>query len=329
VLKVAIVQQTPVFLDRIYTLQKAISAINEAASNGAKLIVFPEAFVPGYPAWIWRLRPGTDHAISADLHAMVLSQSICMQRDDLLPLREAAKAHQVTVVCGINERDSELSRSTLYNAVVTIGPDGEVLNKHRKLMPTNAERMFWGLGDTSGLKVVDSPCGRIGSLICWENYMPLSRYALYAQGIDIYIAPTYDSGDVWISSLRHIAREGGCWVIGAGNVFQASDIPDTLPSKQTMYPNPEEWVNPGDSIIIAPDGSIVAGPMHKEQGILYGNIELKRVETARRSHDVVGHSARTDIFQLNVNIANTKHINFDSLDNKTINTSIELPINVA
>lgn len=313
-LYVAIVQQTPVFLDRDSALQKAVSAINEAAMNGAKLIVFPEAFVPGYPSWVWRLRPGTDRSVLAELHAMVLSQSISMQRDDLLLLREAAKAHQVTVVCGVNERDTELSRTTLYNALVTIGPDGEVLNKHRKLMPTSAERMIWGLGDSSGLKVVDSPCGRIGGLICWENYMPLSRYALYAQGIDIYIAPTYDSGDEWIGSLRHIAREGGCWVIGAGNVFQASDIPDALPSKQIMYPNPEEWVNPGDSIIIAPDGSIVAGPMHKVQGILYAKIDLQRVETARRSHDVVGHSARTDIFQLNVNTAKLKHVNFDSLD---------------
>lgn len=226
------------------------------------------------------------------------------------------KAIRAFPVVGINERECELSRATLYNAVVTIGPDGEVLNKHRKLMPTNAERMFWGLGDSSGLKVADTPCGRVGGLICWENYMPLSRYALYAQGIDIYIAPTYDSGDEWICTLRHIAREGGCWVIGAGNVFQASDIPDTLPSKQTMYPNPEEWVNPGDSIVIAPDGSVVAGPMHKEQGILYAHIDFQRIVTAKRSHDVVGHSARTDIFQLNVNTANMKHVNFDSLDNE-------------
>lgn len=167
-------------------------------------------------------------------------------------------------------------------------------------MPTNAERTFWGLGDSSGLRVVDSPCGRIGSLICWESYMPLSRYALYAQGIDIYIAPTYDSGDDWICTLRHIAREGGCWVLGAGNIFQASDIPDSMPSKLSMYPNLKEWVNPGDSVVIAPDGSIVAGPLHKEQGILYANIDLQCIVTARRSHGIVGHTARNDIFQLKV-----------------------------
>ena len=298
--KVAIVQQTPVFLDRNIALQKTVSAINEAAFNGAKLVIFPEAFIAGYPAWVWRLRPGTDREILADLHAMALSQSISMQKDDLLPVRQAAKAHQVTVVCGINERDSEQSRTTLYNAVVTIGPDGEVLNKHRKLMPTNAERTFWGHGDSTGLKVVDTPCGRIGSLICWESYMPLSRTALYEQGIDIYIAPTYDSGENWICTLRHVAREAGCWVLGAGNIFQASDIPNTLPSKHTMYPDSEEWVNPGDSIVIAPDGSVVAGPLHKEQGILYANVELQSIITARRSHDVVGHSARNDIFQLNL-----------------------------
>lgn len=297
---VAIVQQTPIFLDRDSALQKTVTAINEAAMNGAKLIIFPEAFISGYPAWIWRLRPGTDREILTNLHAMAFSQSIHMQNDDLFPLRQAAKAHQVTVVCGINERDSELSQTTLYNAVVTIGPDGEVLNKHRKLMPTNAERTFWGLGDAGGLRVVDTPCGRIGSLICWENYMPLSRYALYEQGIDIYIAPTYDSGENWICTLRHIAREAGCWVLGAGNIFQASDIPDELPSKFSMYPNSDEWVNPGDSVVIGPDGNIFAGPLHKEQGILYANIELQATVTARRSHDVVGHSARNDIFHLKV-----------------------------
>lgn len=299
-LKIGIVQQAPAFLDRDRALQKTVAAIHQAAISGAKLISFPEAFISGYPAWVWRLRPGTDREILTSLHAMTLSQSISMQKDDLLPVRQAAKAHQVTVICGINERDSERSQTTLYNAVVTIGPDGEVLNKHRKLMPTNAERTFWGLGDTSGLKVVDTPCGRIGSLICWENYMPLSRTALYEQGIDIYIAPTYDSGENWICSLRHIAREAGCWVLGAGNIFQASDIPDVLPAKLSMYPNAEEWVNPGDSVVIAPDGSIVAGPLHKEQGILYADIELQAIITARRSHDVVGHSARNDIFQLNV-----------------------------
>ncbi len=298
--KIAIVQHPPTFLDRASALQRTVSAINEAAINGAKLIVFPEAFISGYPAWVWRLRPGTDREALTKLHAMALSQAISLQNDDLLPVREAAKAHQVTVVCGMNERDNERSQTTLYNTVVTIGPDGEVLNRHRKLMPTNAERTFWGLGDASGLKVVETPCGRIGSLICWENYMPLSRTALYEQGIEIYIAPTYDSGENWICSLRHIAREAGCWVLGAGNIFQASDIPDTLTAKHIMYPNPKEWVNPGDSVVIAPDGTIVAGPLHQEQGILYADIELQSVVTARRSHDVVGHSARNDIFQLKI-----------------------------
>lgn len=298
--KVAIVQQPPTFLDRDNAIQKTVAAINEATIKGAKLIVFPEAYISGYPAWVWRLRPGTDREALTKLHEMALSQAISLQKDDLLPVREAAKANQVTVVCGMNERDSERSQTTLYNTVLTIGPEGEVLNRHRKLMPTNAERTFWGLGDASGLKVVETPCGRIGSLICWENYMPLSRTALYEQGIEIYIAPTYDSGENWICSLRHIAREAGCWVLGAGNIFQASDIPDTLPAKQSMYPKPEEWVNSGDSVVIAPDGTIVAGPLHQEQGILYAEIDLQSVVNARRSHDVVGHSARYDIFQLNL-----------------------------
>ncbi|PIW48800.1 MAG: nitrilase, partial [Zetaproteobacteria bacterium CG12_big_fil_rev_8_21_14_0_65_54_13] len=188
------------------------------------------------------------------------------------------------------------------NTVVTIGPDGDLLNRHRKVMPTNPERMVWGFGDASGLKVIDTPAGRLGTLICWENYMPLARYALYAQGIDIYIAPTYDCGENWLASMRHIAREGGCWVVGCGSVLRVSDIPDAFPGKAALYPDADEWINPGDSVVVPPGGSeIVAGPMRKEQGILYADIDLERVSKARRNLDVVGHYSRPDIFQLHVN----------------------------
>lgn len=194
-----------------------------------------------------------------------------------------------------------MSQATLYNTVVVIGPDGQLLNRHRKLMPTNPERMVWGFGDASGLKVIDTPAGRIGNLICWENYMPLARYALYAQGIELYIAPTYDSGDGWLGTLQHIAREGCCWVAGCGSALKASDFPDSMPGKAQLYPDAREWVNPGDSVIIAPGGNVVAGPMRNEQGILYGTVDLDSVRLARRTLDVVGHYARPDIFTLNVN----------------------------
>lgn len=297
----AIVQKAPAFLDKDKTIRLAVEAVQEAAGNGAELVVFTEAFIPGYPAWIWRLRPGGDWNTSEALHHRLLQNSVNVNSDDLMPLYDAAKKHQVTIVCGIEERDGKLSQSTLYNTVITIGPDGTLLNKHRKLMPTNPERMVWGFGDASGLKVVDSPAGRIGTLLCWENYMPLARYALYAQGVEIYIAPTYDSGDGWLGSLQHIAREGCCWVVGCGNLMKGSDIPEDFPEKERLYPDAEEWINPGDSVVIAPGGEIVAGPMNKEAGILYHDIDREKVSIAKRAFDVAGHYSRPDIFQLHVN----------------------------
>lgn len=310
--KIAIVQKNQVFLDKQKTIDVVLSTIEEAANNGAQLIVFTEAFIPGYPAWIWRLRPGGDWNVSEELHQRLLNNAVVMNSDDLNPLYEAARLYNVTVVCGIEERDSELSQSTLYNTVITIGPDGTLLNKHRKLMPTNPERMVWGFGDASGLKVVNTPVGRIGTLLCWESYMPLARYALYSQGVEFYIAPTYDSGDDWINSLRHIAREGCCWVLGCGNLLTGRDIPDDFPQKESLYPDEDEWINPGDSIVIAPGGEIVTGPMRQESGILYSEVDRERVAISRRALDVTGHYARPDIFQLHVNNKPQSPVKFEA-----------------
>lgn len=299
--QVALIQQPPVFLNREATLDRAVTAVDEAARNGAQLVVFPEAYVSGYPAWIWRLRPGGDMALTEQLCALLRASAVNLSTDDLRPLREAAQRNAVTIVCGINERESAFSRSTVYNTVVTIGPDGVLLNRHRKVMPTNPERMVWGFGDASGLKAVDTPVGRVGALLCWENYMPLARSAMYAQGVDIYVAPTYDGGERWTASMQHIAREGGCWVLGSCSAFRARDLPDTLPGKQALYPNPDEWVNAGDSVIVAPNGKIVAGPLHESQGMLTAEIDIAQVGAARRTLDVVGHYARPDLFQLHVN----------------------------
>lgn len=299
--QIAIVQKSPVFLDKQATLALAVASVEEAAAHGAELVVFTEAFIPGYPTWVWRLRPGADWNLSETLHQRLLNNAVDVAAGDLAPLCTAAQQHQLTIVCGIEERDSRLSQSTLYNTAAVIGPDGSLLNTHRKLMPTNPERMVWGFGDASGLKVVDSPVGRIGTLLCWENYMPLARYALYAQGVEVYIAPTYDSGDGWIGSLQHIAREGCCWVIGCGNLMKGSDIPDDFPEKDALYPDANEWINPGDSIVIAPGGNIVAGPMREEAGILYCAIDREKAAIAKRALDVTGHYSRPDIFQLHVN----------------------------
>lgn len=299
--KIGIVQNSPIFLDKEKTIESAVVMVEEAAGNGAQLVVFTEAFIPGYPAWVWRLRPGADWNTSERLHQRLLKNAVNVTAGDLTPLYSVAKRNNVTIVCGIEERDGQFSQATIYNTVVTIGPDGTLLNKHRKLMPTNPERMVWGFGDATGLRVVDSPVGRIGTLLCWENYMPLARTAIYAQGVELYIAPTYDSGDNWFGTLQHIAREGGCWVIGCGNLMKGSDIPEDFPEKDTLYPDVEEWVNPGDSVVIAPGGDVVAGPMNKESGILYCDIDLDKVAIAKRAFDVVGHYSRPDIFQLHIN----------------------------
>jgi nitrilase len=298
--RIAIIQQAPVALDRAKSVEAAAAWAREAARDGAQLVVFPEAFVPGYPAWVWRLRPGPDMALAEQIHARLLANAVDLGQAHLQPLQQAAREHEVTIVCGMHERDASFSRATLYNTVVTIGPNGELLNRHRKLMPTNPERMVWGFGDASGLRVVDTPVGRLGTLICWENYMPQARLALYAEGIELLVAPTYDSGERWIASMQHIAREGGCWVLGAGCVLQGRDLPRDLPARDRLYPDDDEWINGGDSAVVAPGGRLVAGPLHNERGTLFAEIELERVGSARRSLDVAGHYARPDLFTLQV-----------------------------
>jgi len=234
------------------------------------------------------------------LHTRLQANAVDIASGDLDQLCEAASAHAVTIVCGINECERSNGGGTLYNSVVVIGTNGEVLNRHRKLMPTNPERMVHGFGDASGLHTVDTPVGRIGTLICWENYMPLARYSLYAQGVEIYVAPTYDTGEGWISTMRHIALEGRCWVLGSGTSLRGSDIPDDFPARLQLFPDPDEWINDGDSVVVNPQGRITAGPLHREAGILYADIDASLVAPARRTLDVTGHYARPDIFELQV-----------------------------
>lgn len=298
--KIAIIQEAPYVLDKERTIQKAAEIIKSVAQDGAELVVFPEAFIPGYPAWIWRLRPGGDWGISEALHTRLLKNSVDLSSDDLRPMLEAAKEKGVTVVCGMSERDNANSQSTIYNTLVTINTQGEIINHHRKLMPTNPERMVWGFGDGQGLNVVATPVGRIGSLVCWENYMPLARYALYSQGIEIYIAPTYDSGEAWIGTMQHIAREGKCWVLSCGVALERKDLPKDFPNLDELYPADEEWINPGDSLVVSPKGEIVAGPLSKEKGYLIVDIDVELAATSKRALDVAGHYSRPDIFKLEV-----------------------------
>ncbi len=228
--RVAVVQHPPVLLHRDKTIKRGVELMGEAAAGGARFVSFPETWLPGYPEWVWRLRPGDDYELMGTIHARLLENAVDLKAGHLKPIQAAAKRLKQTVSIGVHERDSEFSRGTLYNTVVLIGPDGEVLNRHRKLMPTNPERMVWGVGDARGLRVIETPAGRIGSLICWENYMPLARFSLFAQGCEVYVAPTWDAGSTWVSTMRHIAAEGRCWVLGNGTAMRGKDIPSRIGS---------------------------------------------------------------------------------------------------
>ncbi len=299
--RVAVVQHPPVTLHRSKTLSRGVELLDEAAAGGARLVSFPETWLPGYPEWLWRLRPGTDFELTGEIHGRLIENAIDLSAGDLKPIQAAARRLKVTVSIGIHERDGKFSRGTLYNTVVLIGPDGEILNRHRKLMPTNPERMVWGTGDASGLRVSETPMGRVGGLICWENYMPLARFSIFAQGCEIYVAPTWDEGSTWISTMRHIAAEGRCWVLGNGTAMRGKDIPKDFPSRAKLFPDLEAWYNPGDSVVVSPGGRIVAGPLHEQHGILYAECDPSVAAAAKRTLDVAGHYGRPDIFKLEVN----------------------------
>jgi len=298
--KVAVVQHPPVTLHRDKTLERGVELVEKAAAAGARLISFPETWLPGYPEWLWRLRPGADYELTGDIHRALVENAVDLKAGDLKPLQAAARRAKVTVSIGIHERDGEFSRGTMYNTVVLVGPDGTILNRHRKLVPTNPERMVWGMGDASGLRVTQTPVGRVGGLICWENYMPLPRFSLFAQGVEIYVAPTWDEGGTWISTMRHIAAEGRCWVLGNGCAMRGKDIPKDFPQRAKLFPDLESWYNAGDSVIVDPRGHIVAGPLHESHGIIYAECDPGASDAARRTLDVAGHYGRPDIFHLEV-----------------------------
>ena len=297
----AVVQHPPVTLHRQKTLQRGVELVEEAAAKGARLISFPETWVPGYPEWLWRLRPGEDYDLTHEIHGRLIENAVDLKAGDLKPVQAAAKRHKVTVSIGIHERDAEFSRGTMYNSVVLIGADGSILNRHRKLVPTNPERMVWGMGDARGLRVSETPMGRVGGLICWENYMPLVRFAIFAQGVEIYVAPTWADGDTWLSSMRHIAAEGRCWVLGNGTAMRGRDIPKDFPERSTVFPDLDAWFNAGDSVIVDPRGVVVAGPLHEQHGIIYADCDPAAADAAKRTLDVAGHYGRPDLFKLEIN----------------------------
>src|SRR5512132_1329200 len=223
--RIAAVQATPVILDRDATIDKACALIAQAATGGAQLVVFPESFVPGYPDWVWVVPAGRGSTMSR-LHGRLLANSVTVPGAATQRIADAARKAKVIVAIGVSERNDEASGATMYNSLLVFDQSGALIGRHRKLMPTGGERLVWAQGDASGLRVHDTSIGRIGGLICWENYMPLARYALYAGGVQIYVAPTWDHGEGWLAPLRHIAREGRVFVIGSSIAMRADQIGD-------------------------------------------------------------------------------------------------------
>jgi nitrilase len=214
-------------------------------------------------------------------------------------LAETAGRLGIWLSVGVDERDDQ--DSTIYNTLLHFAPDGSLAGRHRKLMPTGGERLVWGMGDGSTLDVIDTGFGRLGGLICWENYMPLARAALYAQGIDVYLAPTWDNSEVWVPTLRHIAREGRTYVLGVTSCLRATDLPEDLPGRAGLYGDADDWLSRGNTAIIGPEGEILAGPLVGEEGVLYAEIDASRARAARQQFDPVGHYSRSDVFRLVVN----------------------------
>jgi nitrilase len=288
---VAAVQATPVFLDRDATTEKACALVAEAAAAGASLVVFPEAFIPAYPDWVWRIPAWQDGRFTHRL----LDQAVAVPGPTTERLAKAARDAGVYLAIGINE----IAGGTLYNTLLYLAPDGTVAERHRKLMPTGGERSVWGYGDGSTLGVVPTPFGVVGGLICWENYMPLARAAMYAQGVEIYLAPTWDNSDEWVATLQHIAKEGRVYVVGVAPLLRGSDVPEELRG-DAYRADVDDWMSRGHTTIVGPGGEILAGPVLDREEIVYAEIDTDQVLQQRRLFDPVGHYSRPDVFHLTV-----------------------------
>jgi nitrilase len=301
--RVAAVQASYVLMDQRATLERVAQLTADAAGQGAQLVVFPEVFVPGTPIWI-DTRPIWDG--DDDWYRLLVENAVVVPGPATEKLSEIAAEHSVWLVIGVDERDAH--GATIYNTVLYFSPDGRFEAKHRKLVPTGAERTVWGVGDGSTLPVVSTPFGRIAGLTCWENYMPLARFYLYAQGVDIWLAPTLASGDGWIATLRHIARENTMYVVGTNPVLHVDQVPADFPNRETLvteeFRNEHgDWLEPGNSVIVGPPGDLLAGPLREREEILVADLDLGEISSARRLRDPVGHYHRPDVFRLTVDVA--------------------------
>lgn len=293
--KIAVAQVGSVAFDAAATAAKAVDRIAEAAGGGAELVLFPEAFLGTYPKGLTFGSPiGRRTPEGREEFLRYWRGAVELDGPELTRIAEAAREHGIWVVIGVIERDGR----TLYCTAVTIDASGRLVAHHRKLMPTGAERLVWGFGDGSTLPVVDSPVGRLGSVICWENYMPLLRTAMYGKGVEVYCAPTADDRDTWLPTMRHIALEGRCYVLTACQVMRRSDYPDDYAS--ALGDDPEMLMMRGGSAVIGPDGQVIAGPVFDEEAMLYADVDLDAIIRQSLDFDPTGHYARPDVLRLEV-----------------------------
>src|ERR687896_239464 len=287
--RVAAVQATPVILDAEATVRKAIRLFGEAADAGAELVVQPETFVSLYPSNAWA-RKAAAMGGSDELWERMWLSSVDVPGPLVDELAAACRSLGIHAVVGVNERESERP-GTLYNAMLWLGPEG-LLHKHRKLMPTQQERLFHGIGAGDDLRVVDTPVGRVGGLICWENRMPLARWAVYQGAPQIWVAPTADDSDGWLASMRHIAIESGAFVVSAPQFIPGSAFPADFP----IEIEPDYVYGRGGAAVVEPTwGEVIAGPLYDSEGIVYADCDLRAGLSAKRWFDAVGHYSRADV----------------------------------
>jgi nitrilase len=299
--KVAVVQDAPILFDREATVEKVCRLTRQAAAQGAQLILFPEAFIPAYPRGLsFGNVVGSRTGGGRLTWQRYWANAVDVPGPTTEAIGVAAQEAGAYLAIGVVERDNKFSRGTLFCTLLYFGPDGRLLGKHRKLKPTGAERVIWGEGDGSTLTVVETEFGKVGGLICWENYMPLARVAIYSKGVEIYLAPTADALDTWQATLRHIACEGRCFVLGCNQFVTKEMYPADLEGVKELEDQPH-IICRGGSTIISPLGKVIEGPLYGKAGILFADLDLAETTRARFDFDVVGHYARPDVFQLIVN----------------------------
>ena len=298
--RVAVVQAAAAPFDRDGAVDKVCTMTAEAGQQGASLVLFPEAYVGGYP---WGLSFGTAVGGRSEAGRRVWerywSSAIDVPGPEVDRMCEAARTAGSYLCVGVIERDSTYSGGTLFCTLLYIGPGGSLLGKHRKLKPTAAERLIWGEGDGSTLTAIETPFGTVGGLICWENYMPLARMAMYGKGVQIYLAPTADARERWQATLQHIALEGRCFVLGCNQYVHRSMYPEDLELRDELEAWPE-ILSAGGSAIYGPLGETVAEPLWNEEGILLADLDMTAIARSKFDFDVTGHYARPDVFRLEV-----------------------------